>query len=150
MNQIDLAMSTKTKVDSLQTIPIYYPRVNVNYEGQGECGLLIEINAIGNAGEIRVSNTTRGEQLVIYTSKFESLTGSPLISGDKLLINTSTGNKYATLVRGATSYNIMDAVYTGSKWPYLQHGNNDITFTALSGLDNLTANITFETKFLGI
>ena len=129
---------------------ITYPSSNIYYEGSNEAGMIIQIYASGNAGEIRINNATRGEKLIINTNLIEDLTSSELQDGDIIEINTEKGNKYASLKREDTTYNILDAIDNTSKWPCVQHGNNNITFTALSGIENLEVEIRISTRVLGI
>ena len=124
--------------------------MNIYYDGSGETGVIVQIEAYGNAGEIRVNNTTRSEKLIIDTSKFQTLIGSDLSDGDLIEIGTARGNKYASLKRGNKSYNILDAVDVSSKWICLQHGNNNLTWTAASGAGNILIGIMCYTRVLGI
>ena len=128
-----------------------YPSTTVNYEGDGETGVTITIEATyGEAKGIRINNTTRGEYIIINDDKLSAIVGSGLTRYDKIVIDTTRGNKSAKLLRDGTTKSILNAIDLSSKWIQLQKGNNVFTVTTTSGLANLTISIDYKQEYLGV
>lgn len=109
----------------------------ITYRGDSEIGIIIQIHAIGEAGSITIYNTGTREIMRIDAVKLETLTGSGIVAGDDIIINTQKGDKSITLIRGGTATNILNCLEKGSDWFSLAKGNNIFAFTAESGTTNL-------------
>ena len=127
-----------------------YPEATINYAGDGESGVIITFEFLGATTGIRINNTTRGEYMILNDSKIEAIVGSPIAQYDLIRIDTTRGNKSATLSRGGIVYNILHAVDLSSKWIYLQTGANHFTYTATSGFDYMLVNLECPIKVLGV
>ena len=46
-----------------------YPEATINYSGDGESGVIITIEFLGETSGIRINNTTRGEYLILDNEK---------------------------------------------------------------------------------
>ena len=88
--------------------------------------------------------------MILNDSKIEAIVGSPIAQYDLIRIDTTRGNKSATLSRGGIVYNILHAVDLSSKWIYLQTGANHFTYTATSGFDYMLVNLECPIKVLGV
>ena len=127
-----------------------YPSTVIDYEGSGLLGITIRIEAKGPASGLRINNVSRGEFLIIDSSRLKAIAGRDISLGDVIIIKTGKGEKSVTLSRDGTSYNILHAIDTSSKWIYLQHGPNEFTVTAEQNLDNLFIQVNYQQKVLGI
>lgn len=70
----------------------------ITYRGDSEIGITIQIHAIGNVTNVTIYNTGTRENMKIDTAKLEALTGSQIIAGDDIIINTQKGDKIITLI----------------------------------------------------
>ena len=103
------------------------------YDGDAEVGITIQIHAIGDVSNISLYNTGTREIMKIDTVKIESLTGSGIVTGDDIIINTQKGNKSITLIREGHSINILNCLGKDINWFTLKKGDNIFAFTAESG-----------------
>ena len=126
------------------------PEATINYSGDGECGVIINIEFLGQTTGVRINNTTRGEFMILDDNKISAIVGSGISQYDLIRIETTRGSKSVTLLRGGTSYNILHAVDLSSKWIYLQKGANHFTYTATSGFDNMYVTLECPVRILGV
>lgn len=122
----------------------------VYYEGDAETGCKIELHAIGDVEEVSIYNVKTGEKMVIDTNKLETLTGSKIIYGDTIIINTVKGNKYITLIRNGISTNILNVLGKDSTWFQLARGDNLFAYTAGYGEENIQFMVETQILFEGV
>jgi hypothetical protein len=122
----------------------------VLYEGDAPIGILLHIHAIGVATGTKIIESATLEFIEIDDAKLTAITGSGIINGDEIYISTVKGNKYATLVRGALEYNILNALGQDPKWFQLEKGDNVFAYTATTGLANLQFEIINKVAYEGI
>lgn len=70
--------------------------------------------------------------------------------GDVITINTSQGEKSATLLREGTTTNLLNKRARGSNWLQLIPGTNEISYDADEGADNLTVTVSLIEKYEGV
>jgi hypothetical protein len=109
----------------------------ITYYGDTDIGMIINIHASDAATNIRVYNIRSKESMLIDTSIIKKMTGSGVIAKDEIVINTMTGEKSITLIRDGVTYNILNCLGKDTSWLTLSKGDNLISFTADTGLDNL-------------
>jgi hypothetical protein len=122
----------------------------ITYRGDAEIGITIQIHAIGEASNITLYNTGTREIMRIDTSKLESLTGSGIVAGDDIIINTQKGDKSITLIREGKSINILNCLDKRTDWFSLAKGDNIFAFTAESGVTNLQLRIDNKVIYEGV
>lgn len=122
----------------------------VVYDGDAEIGVTITIHAVGAASNINIYNTGTRESMNIDTDKIKKLTGSGLIAGDDIVINTIRGNKSIELRRAGESTNILNCLGKDSDWFRLVKGDNIFAYTAETGSTNLQFKIENKTMYEGI
>jgi hypothetical protein len=120
------------------------------YVGDVSIGMLLHIHANGSANDFVLTDTDTLEALAIDSAKLVSITGSDIIAGDDIWVSTVIGNKYAVLIRGSTTWNILSALGTSPPWFQLEKGDNVYAYDADSGLGNLTFVIHHDTAFEGV
>lgn len=122
----------------------------VYYNGDSETGVLITIHALGDVGDIDIYNTQTREHMSIDMSKLASLTGSGMVNGDSIEINTTKGDRSVTLIRDGHKTNVLNILGKHPDWFTLSKGDNTFTFTADDGEENLTFTIKVQTTFDGV
>lgn len=122
---------------------------SVIYEGDAQIGILIHIHAVGAASGVTITDAITLESIAIDSTKLATIVGSDIVAGDDIYISTVKGNKYATLTRSSTVYNILGAL-DDPDWFMLEKGDNLYAFTATSGLANLEFEIINDVAYEGI
>lgn len=123
-----------------------YTEKVVIYDGDAETGVKITIHARDTASGISIYNIGTREVMKIDTDKLETLTGSGLVAGDMIVINTNPGEKSIVLQRNGVTTNILNCLVRDSDWFKLAKGDNIFAYTAETGSNNL--NFTIENRVL--
>lgn len=123
---------------------------NIEYSGDCEVGINIEIYVTGSASGIIIYQPDINTQIKISDSIFSSILGSGIQAGDTILINTEKGNKKIRALRNGVYYNILNAVEAPRSWLYLRKGDNRIVLDATNGLSNLRHKITYRPLYEGV
>lgn len=122
----------------------------IYYDGDFEVGITIYIHSTGECGDITIYNTGTREMMKIDSSKIEQITGSSIINGDDIIINTKRGEKKVTLLRGGFYINILNALDKDSDWFTLAKGDNTFAYEAEFGSEFLVFEITNQIAFEGV
>lgn len=123
---------------------------NIYYTGDADVGCTIVVECRGFVENLKVVNKTTGETMTINDDKLEAITGSKLIDGDKLTINTLKGDKTITLLRNGETYNVMNALERRSKWIQLIRGDNHFSYSVSRGADSLNFSIYNSVLYEGV
>lgn len=123
---------------------------NIFYDGDEEIGITLSINANGTVKDINIFNIDTGERLRIDDAKLEALTGSGLVKGDKIIINTMNNRKGIKLIRDGITINILNALDRDSAWFKLHKGNNVFAYTVSEGNNFLHFSIDNDIIYEGI
>lgn len=112
--------------------------VNVVNTGDDDTGFIVELTAAGT-----VVNP------VIYDvdDNISFAVNCTLIAGDRLTINTISGEKSVTLLRNGVEQNYLRYVRRGSKWLVVNQGDNQYTYSADAGGDLIQMLVKFRTKY---
>ncbi len=124
--------------------------VTINYKGDVAVGVFISASITGAVNNLTFANSSTGQTMALDSAKITAITGSNLIAGDSVQINTIKGNKYAFVVRGATYWNILNALPVNTDWIYLKKGPNTITYSAASGVANVIPMVTYKPLYEGL
>lgn len=122
----------------------------VYYDGDEEIGVTISIHALGDVENITIYNTTTREIMRIDTEKIKSLTGSGIIAGDEITINTVKGNKYINLLRNGVYTNILNCLDRNANWFQLIKGDNVFAYVADVGEEELQFSIENQIVYSGV
>lgn len=125
-------------------------RKTVYYEGDIATGVIILVDFLASVTDLTIYSVTSGQSMTILSSKVASLTGSNFVYGDKLILSTVKGEKYIHLLRGTTTWNILNALGTNIDWFELLPGDNVFTFSAVSGIDNIQMSVLHNLVFEGL
>jgi len=123
---------------------------SIVYEGGPAIGILMHIHANGAASNITITETITLDQLAIDSTKLIATTGADITAGDDIWISTVKGNKFAILVRGSTTYNILNCLGTTPTWFQLEKGDNVFAYTATVGVSNLEFEVFNDIAYEGI
>ena len=106
-----------------------------------DVGFIATFTASGAVTNVSLKNNTTGAEFGLTYN---------LQSGDKLVIDTRTGEKGVTLTRGAVVTNLINYITASSDWVTLLVGNNAIQYGANSGVANLTLKVTLQPIYEGV
>lgn len=122
----------------------------VVYEGDADASTIVDIQFLGPASGIKLYNTTTQTRINIDTNEISRLLGSTIRAGDRLSISSGVGDKYVKAYRDGNVYNALSALDKDSDWIFLTPGDNLITVRADTGIDNVSAIISFENLYESI
>lgn len=123
---------------------------NVEYDGDFSTPITITIRAFNEASNITIHNMKTHEQLQINTSKLEALTGSGIIAGDTIIIDTAQGSRSVTLIRDGVSINIFNCINRDADWFMLSKGINTFAYKAETGESDLYFSIENKIVYTGV
>ncbi len=109
----------------------------VFYAGDNEIGITIEMEFLGDVGDLTIANLTTGDLMEIKKSRIIAITGNQLKQGDKVFINTIKGEKSIILLRGGVETNILNALDKDASWFQIIKGDNVFHFDTTEGLVNI-------------
>lgn len=115
--------------------------VNVNNEGDVECGMRIEFKALATVVNPSLLN--------IYTQEYLKIKRT-LQVGDKLVISTHFSNKKVELVRSGVVTNVFNYIDLNSTFLQLDIGDNLFRYDAENGIDNLEVSIYYRPQYIGV
>jgi hypothetical protein len=122
----------------------------VVYEGDADASTVVDIQFLGPATGVKLYNTTTQTRINIDTNEISRLLGSTIRAGDRLSISSGVGDKYVRAYRDGKVYNALSALDKDSDWVFLTPGDNLITVRADTGIDNVSAIISFENLYESI
>lgn len=108
---------------------------------EGDVETPVEIIFTGPASNPKIMNETTGK--FIQVNKVLGL-------GESLIINTEFGNKKVMFDDGSTQTNAFNSISLDSTFWRLQTGDNEVSYTADSGIDVASVVINFKNRFIGI
>lgn len=122
----------------------------VTYKGDVETGITIYIHALGDAGSITIYNLHTRESMKINADKITEYVGEGIIASDDIVICTEQGSKSASLIRGGTTYNILNCIERDMDWFRLSKGDNVFSYTSDYGSTNLQFQIENRIVYEGV
>lgn len=122
----------------------------VVYEGDADASTIVDIQFLGPASGVKLYNTNTQTRINIDTNEISRLLGSTIRAGDRLSISSGVGDKYVKAYRDGKVYNALSALDKDSDWIFLTPGDNLITVRADTGIDNVSAIISFENLYESI
>lgn len=122
----------------------------VVYKGDADASTIVDIQFLGPASGVKLYNTTTQTRINIDTNEISRLLGSTIKAGDRLSISSGVGDKYVKAYRDGKVYNALSALDRDSDWIFLTPGDNLITVRADTGIDNVSAIISFENLYESI
>lgn len=123
----------------------------VNYEGDSEIGITMHIQATGEAsGIIGLYNLTTNESIKFDTDILYMTTGSKIVAGDILTIDTRKGHKSAILDRGSKKINVLHCLTPDTDWMTLKSGDNELYFAASVGGNMLEVTVDYLPAYEGV
>ncbi len=108
---------------------------NIINDSESETGLIINAKFMGTVDKLEIRNLDNGESFVINYR---------FAKNDKLVINCNRGNKSVVLTREAVEYNLIPYVQSGSVFFQLGIGDNNFSFLADEGINDMLVDINFR------
>ena len=134
---------TMGNVEIRQEAVVYYP-------GEVPTGAIFTLTATDNVTNVKLYNTRTGESMYINTTKLANLTGSSIIAGDEITIDTNRGSKSITLLRDGVRTSILSCIDYDSDWFVIRPGDNLFAYTATIGALYLQVQITNQVLYEGV
>lgn len=122
----------------------------VYYEGDEASGVEFEIRVFDPTSDISLYNSIEGQSMVISDTVINSLTGNTIQAGDIIRISTKSGQKYATLTRDATTYNILASFGLAPNWITINPGDNIFIITMSNPSARIDAHLGYDILYEGI
>lgn len=113
------------------------PLCTINNGGDVECGCILQISISAAVTGLTIYNVTT-QQFFGFNYSFQE--------SDEITINTISGQMGVSLNRDGQTMNLLNYMTSNSSWFKLAVGDNDFTFTATNGAQNV--NIMFATAVL--
>lgn len=123
---------------------------SIYYNGDDEIGITINIHTLGPVGDIVIWDINTKQKITVYADKLKKVTGSSLINGDDIIINSEKGNRYIRLLRAGHYTNIINCIDRYSNWFMLTKGENIFSFEATTGQDNILFRIENRNLYEGV
>jgi len=129
----------------------------VENPGDNEVGAIFQVEfGVETTGlainEYNEAHTTILKQM--YTQPLSAIFpgDSTWHAGDVLTISTVKGDKYATLIRDSTEYDLLGLFLKSSQfsWIYIHPGETHIRVVASTGINDLIVSISFATEYQGV
>lgn len=125
-------------------------RTSFFYKGEADTGILIRIQAQGEAKNIHLYNNDSSEEMFINTDKFPSALGNKMNTSDVIEISTYIGNRHAYLIRNGVQYNIINSLGRHANWFSIVAGLNTFTYTADLGENLLDVSFNYKNVYEGV
>lgn len=129
---------------------VHHTQGSVIYEGDGETGIQIYIHATGAASGLQIYDLKKRQVMRIDDERLAALTGSGIIAGDEITIETSPGKKGVWLLRSGVTTNILNTLGRPIQWFSLEKGDNLFAYTTETGLENLQFRIDNKVLYEGV
>lgn len=123
---------------------------NLYYEGDEDIGVTLSIHAIGPVSGLIIYKVNTREILKFNDDKLIALVEEGISAGDDIEINTSRGEKTATILRGGVKTNILNALEKPITWFQLTKGDNMFFYTAENGSTNVLLTISNKIIYDGV
>ena len=106
----------------------------IDNDSDAETGVVIEINVFGTINIIQINALNTGEFIGVSDTFYEN---------DKIVIDTTKGQKTVSLVRNGTKTSIFGKLLTNSRFFQLQSGINTFSYSIDNGSNDDEAEIVF-------
>ena len=124
--------------------------ITIPYEGDEDTGVIIRIDATGDAGSVTINDVLKRESMTIDNDKLRTKTGKGISQGDSIIISTVKHDKYVRLLRDGEYTNILNCLDRSSDWITLSAGDNVFSYEVDSGEENLQFQIESDILYTGV
>ncbi len=117
-----------------------------NTSAADNIGLEITITAAGYVLNPSIYHVEQNERITVGTE------AKPLemVAGDKVRITTGTNNKHVYMEHGGVTTEINEYLTEDSEFIQLEHGHNTIGYSAETGDNYMTVEISYRYRYLGV
>lgn len=128
----------------------YFVERNIYYYGDEEAGIKLILDASGDVKNLTFRNVRTREMIFFNTDRFRMLIGTPIISGDQIIISTVPGEKGAWLIRDGKTTNVLNCLSKETDWFKLSKGDNLLMYEAEEGRDNVRITVENRVLYTGV
>lgn len=117
---------------------------SIYYMGEKEASIIMDLRMNSTVENLVLYNVTHSQQMAIDMS---------FIEGDQVIISTGVGKKNAYLIRDGIRTNILKYIVFRAgydDWIKLYQGDNEITYTASTGDNDVIMNVTYQNVYKGV
>lgn len=117
---------------------------SIYYTGEKEASIIMDLRMNGTVENLVLYNVSYSQQMAIDMS---------FIEGDQVIISTGISKKSAYLIRDGIRTNILKYIVFRpgyDDWIKLYQGDNEITYTASTGDNDVILNITYQKVYKGV
>ena len=122
----------------------------INYEGTVEIGITLIVSFTSAVKGLVIYDTKTRKILRIDDEILKVAIGSYFKKGDELTIVTQRGQRKATVFRDGRTINIINALKRPIGWLTLSAGNNQFSYAAEEGSNNIEFRIEYTTAYDGV
>ncbi len=117
-----------------------------NASAADNVGITVTISAAGPVVNPSIYHVEQGESITVGTS------GKPLemTLGDQVVITTATNDKHVYLIRKGFRTEINEYLSEESEFIQLEHGTNTIGYSAESGENHITVEVSYRYRYQGV
>lgn len=99
----------------------------VNYFGDADVGVIMTIYVNSELSDFAIYKHDTNEKMEFSAEKIGRIVGEGILSGDQIVVSTIRGKRYARLIRGGVTTNIIAALNRDADWFQLTYGTNEFT-----------------------
>ncbi len=110
-------------------------------KGDVECGIKAVLTAKGTVVNPIIYNAETGGSFGINVT---------MNASDQLIINTHDGEKYVSFIHNGVETNYINHVMANPEWFSLLAGENIFSYSAESGVDDLSIYFVHQSKYMGV
>lgn len=129
-------------------------RGSIFYEGDNDIGIVFDMVMSSSVRGLILGDTSKNMSMILDDTKITELTGSGIVAGDVISINTMKGEKSISLTRiingNPVVYNILSCLSKGTQWLYLSPSDNVFEYYAEEGMGNIQFTIKYKETFIGV
>ena len=114
---------------------------NVINKGDADCGIVAVITAMGEVVDPIIYSASTGGSFGVNVTMSQS---------DQLIIDTNDGQKGVKFIHNGVSQNYINKIMKDPDWFTLSAGDNIFSYTATSGVENMSIYFEHQSKYQGV
>jgi len=120
------------------------PTASILYNSGVETGCDISIRFNGQVTAMTIGNSNGAQEMSLHLEHVETMLGSSVTSGDRLLINTRVGEKKIIFIRDGVQHSAIGVIGIEDDWIQMRPGRNLIVVNIDEGLELVEVDIKFN------
>ena len=141
---------------------VSYVVTNLYYDGDSDTGAVFDItfksdvvHTPANPKKIRIDNSLTNTTSIFSLEKVKNIVSTMvegfqgIVTGDRIILSTITGEKSLTYIHDGTSYNVLGAVESAGTWLTIAKGLNHLAIDK-DGSIEITASVKNKIRYYGV